>query len=95
VGSTLATGPAEIPVRILLHGKEGPVGLMPPLGQAFNDEQVAAVLTYVRRQWGNTATPVDAATVNAVRSANTTRARPWTNDELATLMPGRGRGGQQ
>ena len=35
-------------------GKEGPIGLMPPLGGALNDDQIAAVLTYVRREWGNT-----------------------------------------
>jgi mono/diheme cytochrome c family protein len=94
VGSTLATGPAQIPVRILLHGKEGPVGLMPPLGQAFSDDQVAAVLTYIRRQWGNTAAPVDAAAVKSIRAATTTRTRPWTNEELVALLPaGGGRGG--
>ena len=48
-----------IPARILINGKEGPVGLMPPLGQALTDEQIASVLTYVRRQWGNTGSPVD------------------------------------
>ena len=42
------------PQRILLAGKEGPIGLMPPLGGALNDEQIASVLTYVRREWGST-----------------------------------------
>ena len=28
---------------------------MPPVGSALNDEQIAAVLTYVRREWGQTA----------------------------------------
>ena len=41
-----------ISVRILLHGKEGSVGLMPPVGQIFTDEQIAAALMYVRREWG-------------------------------------------
>ena len=43
------------PARILLGGKEGAIGLMPPLGGALNDEQIAAVLTYIRREWGHTA----------------------------------------
>ena len=32
IDSTLTLAPAEIPARILLNGKEGPVGLMPPVG---------------------------------------------------------------
>jgi mono/diheme cytochrome c family protein len=93
VGSQLTTGPVTIPIRILLNGKEGPVGLMPPLGQAFTDDQVAAVLTFVRRQWGNTATAVDPGSVKETRAAVAGRTRPWTNDELAALT-GSGRGGQ-
>ena len=33
---------------------------MPPVGQVFSDDQIAAVLTYIRREWGQTGTPVDA-----------------------------------
>ena len=42
-------------IRILVGGKEGPIGLMPPLGPALSDEQIAAALTYIRRAWGHTA----------------------------------------
>jgi mono/diheme cytochrome c family protein len=49
VGSALALAPAEVATRILLQGKEGSVGLMPPLGGALSDNDIAAVLTYVRR----------------------------------------------
>ncbi len=85
VGSTLALATAEVPVRILLHGKEGPVGLMPPVGQIFTDEQIAAVLTYIRREWGQGGEPVEPAAVAAVRAATKGRARPWTEAELAAL----------
>jgi mono/diheme cytochrome c family protein len=91
VGSAFALGPAEVPVRILLHGKEGAVGLMPPVGQIFTDEQIAAVLTYVRREWGQTGAPVDPAAVNAVRAATKGRSRPWTETELSALLPKEGR----
>lgn len=86
IGSALAQGPGEIPARILLNGKEGTIGLMPPIGAAFNDEQVAAVLTFIRRAWGQAGTPVDAATVRAVRAATADRTRPWTDRELLELM---------
>jgi mono/diheme cytochrome c family protein len=86
VGSTLALGPPTITARILLNGKEGPVGLMPPLGATLTDDQIASVLTYVRRQWGNLASPIDAETIKATRALTADRARPWTNDELAKLV---------
>jgi mono/diheme cytochrome c family protein len=52
-------------VRIVLNGgfppsTEGnprPYG-MPPFYQELSDEQVAAVVTYIRQSWGNTASPV-------------------------------------
>jgi mono/diheme cytochrome c family protein/glucose/arabinose dehydrogenase/HEAT repeat protein len=87
VDSPLALAPAEIPIRILLHGKEGPTGLMPPVGQVFSDDQIAAVLTYVRREWGQSGSPVEPAAVATVRKSTTDRTRPWTNAELAALMP--------
>ena len=91
VGSVLALAPAEVTARILLNGKEGTIGLMPPLGQTLTDDQVAAALTYVRREWGQTGTPVDPETVKAVRAQTASRTTPWTNDELLKMIPaGRG-----
>jgi mono/diheme cytochrome c family protein/glucose/arabinose dehydrogenase len=68
--------------RILLGGKEGQIGLMPPLGSALDDEQVASLLTYIRREWGHTATPVAPEDVREVRGLTKTRTRPWTDAEL-------------
>ncbi len=88
VGSTLALAPAAVTARILLNGKEGAIGLMPPLGASLTDDQVASVLTYVRRAWGQTGTPVDPATIRTTRSATASRTKPWTNDELLRLANG-------
>ena len=88
IESSFALGPPEIPVRILLHGKEGATGLMPPVGQVFTDEQIAAVLTYIRREWGQPGSAVEAGMVKAVRSATTGRSRPWTDPELNALRKG-------
>ncbi len=89
-GSALLTGTDAIPIRIVLGGKEGSIGLMPPLA-ALDDEQVANVLTYVRREWGNTASPVTAESVQEIRGLTKTRKQPWTNEELMG-MAGRGGG---
>jgi mono/diheme cytochrome c family protein len=82
VGSPFALGPPAIVVRIMLHGKRGPTNVMPALGPLMTDEQIAAVLTYIRREWGQTAPAVEAAAVSAIRSSTTGRARPWTAEEL-------------
>jgi mono/diheme cytochrome c family protein/glucose/arabinose dehydrogenase len=89
VGSALALARPEIPTRILLHGKEGAIGLMPSIGSVLSDEQIAGVLTYIRRQWGQSGTPVDAATVKSVRDATAGRTKPWTNEELLALREGK------
>ena len=97
VESRYAIGPdATQPMRILLAGKEGPIGLMPPLGGALNDEQIASVLTYIRREWGNTGTAVAPDDVTEVRGLTKTRTKPWTDAELQAGRGGRGgRGGPQ
>jgi hypothetical protein len=78
-------------MRIILGGKEGEIGLMPPLN-VLTDEQIANVLSYARREWGNTASPIDPDDVQETRGLTSTRKTPWTNAELLP-MAGGGRGG--
>ncbi|CAN5751734.1 hypothetical protein BH24ACI4_BH24ACI4_27120 [soil metagenome] len=85
VDSALVFAQAGIGVRILLHGKGGTTGLMPPVGGVLTDEQIAGVLTYIRREWGGTGSPVDPAVVARIRKATAARTRPWTEDELIAL----------
>jgi mono/diheme cytochrome c family protein/glucose/arabinose dehydrogenase len=85
VGSAEVVGTPAIPIRILLHGKEGSIGLMPAHGEELTDEEIAAVLTYIRRAWGHVASPIDPASVKAVRGATAGRTRPWTEDELSNI----------
>ena len=91
VDSRYVTGfDAGVPTRILLAGKEGAIGLMPPLGGALSDDQIASVLTYVRREWGHTASPVAPDDVREIRGLTKTRTRPWTDPELQGIRGGRG-----
>ncbi len=48
------------------QGNPRPYG-MPPFGHVLNDEEVASVVTYIRRSWGNKAHPVSPAEVNNAR----------------------------
>ena len=89
-GSSWAQGPAERLVRISLHGIRGPIEVndrlfnleMPGLQQVFNDEDFAALLTYIRQAWGNRAAPVDSAAVAGVRRLEAARGDSWTTEEL-------------
>ena len=91
VGSPIVLGDPATPVRILLHGLQGDItvegatynGQMPSWDR-FSDEQIAAVLTYVRQAWTNTAPPVDPALVTAIRKQTGERTQPWTWPELAS-----------
>jgi mono/diheme cytochrome c family protein len=94
VGSHWITNSVERLVRIALHGMRGPVKVngqiyrfeteMLPLA-VLSDEQLAAVLTYVRREWGHRASPVSVATVAKIREATASREQPWTEDELLKI----------
>ncbi len=79
-GSNFVTGDPSIVSRILIHGKEGRLGLMPP--PAMDDEGLASVITYIRGSFGNVADPVNAIAVREYRQAYTHRETPWTEEEL-------------
>ena len=47
-----------------------------------SDEEIAAVLSYVRSAWGNTGEAIDAALVAKIRDETKGRNRPFTSKEL-------------
>lgn len=90
VGSEWVVGDASSLLRIVLNGVQGPIevagqsfdGLMPPWKDQLSDQEIAAVVSYIR-QWGpNDAGPVDAAAVADIREVASTRTAPWTVAEL-------------
>src|SRR4029450_9818360 len=68
-GAPNVIGAPGIPIRVLLHGKEGPIGLMPAHGDTLDDAEIAAVVTYIRRAWGQTAPPIDPSAGQHARAA--------------------------
>ncbi|BCX50164.1 hypothetical protein HAHE_40720 [Haloferula helveola] len=94
-GSEWVTGDPERLLKILLHGMTGPVKVAgetynPPAampGLSFNpamtDARLADITTYIRNEWDNKASAVEAGTAKKVRAATAERSgRPWTADEL-------------
>ncbi len=77
-------------IRIVLDGMMGETevqgvvysGAMPPWKTFMNDEEIAAVLTYIRNAWDNEASKVTPQEVGLVREATKDRASSWTAAEL-------------
>jgi mono/diheme cytochrome c family protein len=98
VASDWVNGSEERLIRIVLHGLQGPIKVngadynsaMPAFGRVagsgfnWSDDKVAAVLTYVRQEWGNKAGPVSTAKVAEIRGKEGDR-KPWTVAELEKL----------
>jgi mono/diheme cytochrome c family protein/glucose/arabinose dehydrogenase len=84
VGSPWVLGVPERLIRIVLHGKEGTM-LMPPIGATLTNDQIANVLTYVRRSWGNSASAIEPTAVREIRGATSGRNKPWTEEELQKI----------
>lgn len=86
-------GPNRI-IRIILNGLGGPVDVngvtynaqMTPFGDTIvSDDELAAIVTYVRNSWGNEGSACTAEEVAAVRAESGDRSRPWSADELLKL----------
>jgi len=65
------------PIRMVLNGGYPPGTAgdpmpygMPPFAQSLSDDEVAAVVTYVRSAWGNRGTAISARQANELRAAS-------------------------
>ncbi len=100
VGSSWVTGSEERLTKIVLHGIHGKIEVngkvydpekgVPPMtafGSILKDDEIAAVLTYVRNSWGNKAAPVLPETVKKVRAATKDRSIFWKPEELLKDHP--------
>lgn len=93
-GSPWVAGTPDRAIEIVLEGLSGPAtilggdynGQMPALGQSLSDADIAAVLTYVRGSFGNTASAVDEQEVAQIRASLGTRS-PMSPDEEMKRHP--------
>ena len=93
VDSDWVLGTPQRLVRIVLHGLHGPINVkgktfqldMPALA-VFDDDQIASLLTYVRREWGHTAGPVEPGSVKSIRAETEKREEAWSEAELLKIQ---------
>ncbi len=69
-GAATVTGPSQALIDIALHGRDVDAAFpsMPPLA-GLPDDQLAAILTYVRQAWGNAASAITVDDIRARRAA--------------------------
>ena len=96
----IVVGNPELPIKFILQGLMGPITVngqhfdptkgVPPMmgfGGLLNDEEAAAVLSYVRLSFGNNGKLVSPATVKKVREATKDRVNFYMADELLKEHP--------
>lgn len=96
-GTPWVTGNEKRLIKVVLNGLYGPVEVngkkfpgqvpMTAFGRMLNDEEIAAVITYVRNSFGNQAPAVSAARVTEVRKASTSKTGFYTPAELLQMHP--------
>lgn len=79
----------KVLISIILLGISGEItvagqtynGRMPTFGHNLNDEQVAAIASYVRQSWNNEASAITAVQVSEQRQQLASRATPWAGSQ--------------
>jgi mono/diheme cytochrome c family protein len=94
--TTWTEGNEERLIKLTLHGLSGPIevngtkypGLVPMTPfKGLKDEEIAAVLTYVRNSFGNKASVITPEKVAAVRAATKDQASFYSPAELLKQHP--------
>jgi len=90
-GSEFTTGGSRRPAMIVLKGLQGPVtvkgqkfgsAVMQPWDKTLTDQRIADVLTYERSEWGNSASPVTAEQIAALRKELANHPNSFTEPDL-------------
>jgi len=97
VGTKWVLGNEERMIKIALNGIYGPMEIngkeypgqvpMTPFQGMLNDDELAAVLTYVRNAFGNKASPISPEKVKAVREATKDKTGFYSPEELLKQHP--------
>ena len=91
--SSWVSGPPSRLIRLVLQGVRGPIVVngktynreMIGFGPVATDQEIAALLTYVRGQWGGIEERIRPEDVGRIRQATTTKIGYWTVEELLDI----------
>jgi mono/diheme cytochrome c family protein len=94
VGSEWVTGSTKRLGMIILKGLQGPItvkgqqygtAVMQPWDKTLSDAKIADVMTYIRQEWGNQASPVSPAGVTALRKELANHPDSYTEADLKAV----------
>ncbi len=88
--SSWVRGPEERIIKIVLHGVRGPVEVlgetydreMPGFGEILSNQEVAALLSFVRIRFGSSSAAIAPETVEHIRDQHSGRTAYWSIEEL-------------
>lgn len=84
-------------VRLILHGLRGPITVngesfnqtgsleMPGWAKTLTNEQIAGIVTFIRREWRENGKPIDSETVSQIRGVTSERTNQWVEKELIEI----------
>ena len=93
-GSEYVINGTRRPAMIVLKGLEGPLtvkgghfgtAVMQPWDKTLSDQKIADVLTYIRSEWGNKASPVTAEQIAALRKELANHPESWHEADLQAV----------
>ena len=93
-GSEFTTGGSKRPAMIVLKGLQGPVkvkgqqygsAVMQPWDKTLTDQKIADVLTYERSEWGNSASPVTAVQIAALRKELASHPESFSEHDILAV----------
>ncbi|MCY7352212.1 MAG: c-type cytochrome [Cytophagaceae bacterium] len=97
IGTKWVEGNEERLIKLVLNGMLGPIDVlghkypgqvpMTPFGAMLNDDEVAAVLTYVRNSFGNKAPAITPNKVKEVRAATKNQTGFYSSETLLRQHP--------
>ena len=87
--SEWVTGDAKVLAQLVLHGMTGPItvkgqsyqGAMPAFAEQFADAELAAVLSFIRHEWGNEGDAITPELIAQARAASADRSQPWQGEK--------------
>ena len=95
VKSEYVNGSEKRLIAILLKGAQGPItvlgethtysGNMVPWEAQLSPKKIAAVASYIRQEWGNSAPEISEAKVNAAKKEFAAQAAQWTEAQLQQI----------
>ncbi len=82
-------GAPTVLTQLVLHGINGPItvkgqkyeGAMPAFAEQLSDAELAAVLSFIRHEWGNDVGAINPELVAQARAASVDRSQPWQGEQ--------------